>query len=238
MPLLADIFSAANALRRNTKDIVQNPLAVLERQVDALRNTQQGLEPVANDQGVGLRQLSEAEQNHRMSEAALDTVSMGLGGVIKPLRISLSGPASKGLRFEAQDIQALRDVLQDYTKPRMLAPERAAALVQALRTAEEPGSVAHVLSSAYDEPTALFVTQPGKEMGFDANYLAHLVSLAGQRGTGKQALETARLQGPHEFISTPQSQAYYQKLIKEGFPGLSEHPDKEFGHTRYKLDSE
>jgi hypothetical protein len=79
------------------------------------------------------------------------------------------------------------------------------------------------------------ITVPGKEMGMDADYLAHLVSIAGQPGTGKQALKTMQLQGPSEFISTPQSQGFYQKLLREGLQGLQEHPDPEFGHTRYML---
>ena len=196
---------------------------------DALRNTNRGTIPVASNGELTNRPLPPSELNAQYLN------QVGFGGVVKPLKVAVGGPAVKGLSYEASDLAALRAALQDYTKPRMLPPDRANALASVLKTAEEPGAVTRVLSSNFDEPTAAFVTVPGKEMGMDADYLAHLVSLAGQPGTGKQALKTMQLQGPTEFISTPQSQGYYQKLLREGFPGLQEHPDPDFGRTRYTL---
>lgn len=83
MPFLADIYSAADAFKRNLKDIVQNPRAVADRQILALRNTTRGQEPVINDQGAGMREIPREEQYRRAVEGSLDSISGGLG-VIKP----------------------------------------------------------------------------------------------------------------------------------------------------------
>ena len=233
MGILEEVLARVDALRRTVKrnwdDSNQNPGLYMEKVTDALRNTNRGVVPVASNGELTNRARTPSELNAQY----LDQV--GFGGVIKPLKVAVGGPAVKGFSYEASDLAALRDALRDYIKPRMLPPDRSSALASVLKTAEEPGAVTHVLSSNFDEPTAAFVVTPGKEMGMDADYLAHLVSLAGQPGTGKQVLKTLQLQGPAEFISTPQSQGYYQKLLREGFPGLQEHPDLEFGHTRYTL---
>jgi hypothetical protein len=233
MGILEEVLAKVDALRRttgrNVQDMVQQPSLYVEKMTDALRNTNRGVAPVASPTELTNRELTPSERVEQ-SMGSID-----FGGVVKPIKIALGGPAVKGLSYEASDLAALQDALRDYTKPRMLPPDRANALASVLKTAEEPGAVTHVLSSNFDEPTAAFVTTPGKEMGMDADYLAHLVSLAGQPGTGKQALKTMQLQGPAEFISTPQSQGYYQKLLREGFPGLQEHSDPEFGRTRYML---
>ena len=83
MPVLADIFSAADAFKRNLKDFIQNPGAVAERQIAALRNTNRGQRAIATPESVGMVGIPREEQVGAMSGAALDTLSGGLG-VIKP----------------------------------------------------------------------------------------------------------------------------------------------------------
>ena len=227
--VLAGLDASRRTVGRNVSDLVTDPAQYTEKIIGHLRNQNAGVSPAVANGELTNRQLSPSEQTQQVLNQT------GFGGVVKPIRIAVGGPAVKGLSYEAADIAALQDALRDYTKPRMLTPDRASSLASVLKTAEEPGAVTRVLHSSFDEPTAAFVTVPGKEMGMDADYLAHLVSIAGQPGTGKQALKTMQLQGPSEFISTPQSQGFYQKLLREGLQGLQEHPDPEFGHTRYML---
>ena len=227
--VLAQVDAAKRTVGRNVSDLIADPALYAEKVIGHLRNQNASVAPTIAGGELTNRALSPSERAQHAMEA------VDFGGVVKPIKVAMGGPAVKGLSYEAADIQALQDALRAYTKPRMLAPERASALASVLKTAEEPGAITRVLQSSFDEPTAAFVTVPGKEMGMDADYLAHLVSIAGQPGAGKQALQTMQLQGPSEFISTPQSQGFYQKLLREGLQGLQEHPDPEFGHTRYVL---
>jgi hypothetical protein len=88
MDPLAYVYSAANALRRNVKDLAANPGDYLMRQADAMKNTYAGQVPVANErEGLGMRQLSPEEQTKAMVEGSLDTIGGPMGGalgVIKP----------------------------------------------------------------------------------------------------------------------------------------------------------
>ena len=85
---MAGLYSMLWALDRARKGVVRragelfnDPKAVLTQQVDDLRNTQRGLDPVINPQGAGMRQIPREEQVSRMTQQVLDTYGGGLGAL-------------------------------------------------------------------------------------------------------------------------------------------------------------
>lgn len=77
--LLAGLDRLKRMAGRRMSDLASDPLGVVRQQVDDLRNTQRGVEPVAGPQGLGMRQIPREEQVSRMTQQALDTYGGGLG---------------------------------------------------------------------------------------------------------------------------------------------------------------
>jgi len=125
------------------------------------------------------------------------------------------GPAKAGRVFTNADLNALRDELAFYAKPRVLSPERNQALMSLLKQAEEPGVKTHVLYTGEDfsEPTVAFQLTPDHDLELTGQYMPNLVSLLGMKGQGTQALQEARRTGPYGLVATPKSKDFYEKML-------------------------
>lgn len=146
------------------------------------------------------------------------------------------GVAKAGRVFTAGEINALRDELEWYAKPRVLSPERNKALTSILTDAQNPGVKTHVLYTGEDftEPASVFQLQSEHDLADIGNYMPNLVALLGSKGTGTQALQEARRSGPYGLVSTPHSRPFYEKISDGRLPGFMKHPDKDLDGVAYQ----
>jgi hypothetical protein len=217
--ILAQVDNAKRIAGRNAQDLISSPSAYADKIVGHLRNSNAGVSPTIAGGELTNRPMTRDEITEKYVGGATDTLSGGLG-IVKNYVPKAVGPALKAKSFEAEDLNALRNLVQDYTKPRMLSPDRASALQRALQDAEIPGTKTNVLMSEFDEPLSLYTRMSGDDLGLPHEYLSNLVAIGGQPGVGRQALQDVAHQAPVSLISTPGSKGFYDKLIAEGFPGL------------------
>lgn len=146
------------------------------------------------------------------------------------------GPAKAGRVFTNADLNALRDELAFYAKPRVLSPERNQALMSLLKQAEEPGVKTHVLYTGEDfsEPASAFQLMSEHALPDIGYYMPNLVALLGGKGTGTQAIQEARRAGPYGLVSTPTSRAFYEKISDGRLQGFGPHADPELRGIAYQ----
>lgn len=99
-------MAALDQLKRNISDLVNDPRGYLEMVADRMNNSVMGRQGTVNHQGVGYRQLTDAERRQQIQTGVLDNTGGGGLGIIKAkggnwLTGSVEG-ALKGLKTNAR----------------------------------------------------------------------------------------------------------------------------------------
>lgn len=76
-------MAALDQLKRNLSDLVNDPRGYLEMVADRMNNSVMGRQGTINHQGAGYRQLTDAERQQQIQNAALDNIGGGGLGIIK-----------------------------------------------------------------------------------------------------------------------------------------------------------
>jgi len=146
--------------------------------------------------------------------------------IVRDVPLHAPGPAVSAKSYEVSDLGALMDALEPYTKPRMLKkPDGDSIFGQAIDNISDPDgpndALTTVLFGADGAPQAYHQVSPKGGAMSDADYLAFLGSISGQKGAGEQALRHSldNSSGEMSFYPTPGAKPFYDKMMTR-IPGM------------------